>query len=438
MARVVPVGPIDPELYAFAKKEAEKAERNPRYVPKNCPADRGQIIYKRIGATVKALVTTSSYICNFAAQNRMSFPPTPDMYKDMAEDFPLDTSGDYGDPNFQYPDYVITSLRNDGFGFVMEIERIESTWIGDVNTLLQNYGIAFYEPHIEDDGGVVVGRMFEYHARGIMQTSPESIPQHDWILSVGAGIKEDVCILVLHRAGIFDGEQNIASKVELIVNGDAVVVDSAFDYDGWLDASKSIFVRSDGGGCAYLSRGIATYHLSDGYSAAYHAKYSVVYTISGATIANKYGIFMARGKHVLWMQIEKSAENTVHLGVTVANNVKFYELRPLDADDAPYFSGKTFICTFTKTPNSVLLCEKIEGRYDQDGAGPIYDPGRYIDLTEIIEKVWSGQASREDLNEWRTKRTMSIGRVARPDWLIPDERMSNPERSIVKKAYQST
>ena len=35
MARVVPVGPIDPELYAFAKKEAEKAERNPRYVPKN-------------------------------------------------------------------------------------------------------------------------------------------------------------------------------------------------------------------------------------------------------------------------------------------------------------------------------------------------------------------------------------------------------------------
>lgn len=56
MARVVPVGPIDPELYAFAKKEAEKAERNPRYVPKNCPADRGQIIYKRIGGAVKAMV----------------------------------------------------------------------------------------------------------------------------------------------------------------------------------------------------------------------------------------------------------------------------------------------------------------------------------------------------------------------------------------------
>lgn len=58
MARVVPVGPIDPVLYAFAKKEAEKAERNPRYVPKNCPADRGQIIYKRIGNAVKAIIRT--------------------------------------------------------------------------------------------------------------------------------------------------------------------------------------------------------------------------------------------------------------------------------------------------------------------------------------------------------------------------------------------
>lgn len=58
MARVVPVGPIDPELCAFAKKEAEKAERNPRYVPKNCPADRGQIIYKRIGNAVKAIIRT--------------------------------------------------------------------------------------------------------------------------------------------------------------------------------------------------------------------------------------------------------------------------------------------------------------------------------------------------------------------------------------------
>lgn len=56
MARVVPVGPLDAELYGFAKKEAERAERDPRYKPKNCSAERGQIVYKRIGAMVKALV----------------------------------------------------------------------------------------------------------------------------------------------------------------------------------------------------------------------------------------------------------------------------------------------------------------------------------------------------------------------------------------------
>lgn len=69
MARVVPVGPIDHELYAFAKKEAEKAERNPRYVPKNCPADRGQIIYKRIGNAVKALVVATTELIGMHIKN---------------------------------------------------------------------------------------------------------------------------------------------------------------------------------------------------------------------------------------------------------------------------------------------------------------------------------------------------------------------------------
>ncbi len=78
MARVVPVGPIDPELYAFAKKEAEKAERNPRYVPKNCPADRGQIIYKRIGATVKALVVATTELIGM---HRTNFTNTYVPYK---------------------------------------------------------------------------------------------------------------------------------------------------------------------------------------------------------------------------------------------------------------------------------------------------------------------------------------------------------------------
>lgn len=56
MARVVPVGPIDPELCAFAKKEAEKAERNPRYVPKKMETPAHSVFYRRVGEAVKAFV----------------------------------------------------------------------------------------------------------------------------------------------------------------------------------------------------------------------------------------------------------------------------------------------------------------------------------------------------------------------------------------------
>ena len=62
MARVVPVGPIDPELYAFAKKEAEKAERNPRYVPKKRETPAHTVFYRRVGATVKAFAGTTNVI----------------------------------------------------------------------------------------------------------------------------------------------------------------------------------------------------------------------------------------------------------------------------------------------------------------------------------------------------------------------------------------
>ncbi len=99
MARVVPVGPIDPELYAFAKKEAEKAERNPRYAPKNCPADRGQIIYKRIGNAVKALViSVDEYIGNYSHNARSSIPIFYNIGSAMADRENLtsfDNSGDF-------------------------------------------------------------------------------------------------------------------------------------------------------------------------------------------------------------------------------------------------------------------------------------------------------------------------------------------------------
>lgn len=56
MAKVIPVGPIDPVLYGFAKKQAEKAERDPRYVPKKLETPGHSITYRRVGATVKAFV----------------------------------------------------------------------------------------------------------------------------------------------------------------------------------------------------------------------------------------------------------------------------------------------------------------------------------------------------------------------------------------------
>lgn len=109
MARVVPVGPIDPELYAFAKKEAEKAERNPRYVPKNCPAEMGMIIYRRIGSVVKALVFAAS---SLIGMHRVNFVANYIPYKFTLRDDRYDdiqthrnVSEIYGDP-----------VRVDGYG----------------------------------------------------------------------------------------------------------------------------------------------------------------------------------------------------------------------------------------------------------------------------------------------------------------------------------
>lgn len=56
MAKVIPVGPLNPELYAFAKKQAERAERVPGYVPKKVETPAHSIIYRRAGGAVKAFV----------------------------------------------------------------------------------------------------------------------------------------------------------------------------------------------------------------------------------------------------------------------------------------------------------------------------------------------------------------------------------------------
>lgn len=56
MAKVIPVGPINPELCAFAKKQAERAERVPGYVPKKVETPAHSVIYRRAGGAVKAFV----------------------------------------------------------------------------------------------------------------------------------------------------------------------------------------------------------------------------------------------------------------------------------------------------------------------------------------------------------------------------------------------
>lgn len=129
MARVVPVGPLDAELYGFAKKEAERAERDPRYVPKNCPAERGKIIYKRIGAMVKALVIAKGglLIGAFETGYNLSFIPLkailagPDFeqietYHSFPTTYapPVRVDG-YGD--WYHPSYSKTlNSRSKGFG----------------------------------------------------------------------------------------------------------------------------------------------------------------------------------------------------------------------------------------------------------------------------------------------------------------------------------
>lgn len=171
MARVVPVGPIDPELYAFAKKEAEKAERNPRYVPKNCPADRGQIIYKRIGAMVKALViSVDEYIGNYSHNARSSIPIFYNIgsaLEDRGNLTSFDNSGDFSVDTLHYDASQTTGIVNiigcsDEIGvYSRDIRSYENTgfnsdnyWYQDIKikistvTTVEFFGAAFDEDGI--------------------------------------------------------------------------------------------------------------------------------------------------------------------------------------------------------------------------------------------------------------------------------------------------
>lgn len=77
MANVIPVGPIDPVLYGFAKKQAEKAERDPRYVPKRLETPAHSITYRRVGATVKAFVIDKIAPITYSRSDSSALPITP-------------------------------------------------------------------------------------------------------------------------------------------------------------------------------------------------------------------------------------------------------------------------------------------------------------------------------------------------------------------------
>lgn len=109
MAKVIPVGPIDPVLYGFAKKQAEKAERDPRYTPKNCPAEMGRIIYRRIGGLVKALVFAVS---SLIGMHRVNFVANYIPYKFTLRDERYDDIQTHSNVNEVYGDPV----RVDGYG----------------------------------------------------------------------------------------------------------------------------------------------------------------------------------------------------------------------------------------------------------------------------------------------------------------------------------
>lgn len=187
MARVVPVGPIDPELYAFAKKEAEKAERNPRYVPKNCPADRGQIIYKRIGNAVKALVISADeYIGNYSHNARSSIPIFFDLgsaVEDLENLTSFDSSGDFsvntplysvsqttGSVNFIGGGREIHVYSRDTRSREMIAFNSDNYWYQDIKTKISTVTtVEFFGAAFDEDGIYRLDKLNEF------QTSQDSV-----------------------------------------------------------------------------------------------------------------------------------------------------------------------------------------------------------------------------------------------------------------------
>lgn len=344
MARVVPVGPIDPELYAFAKKEAEKAERNPRYVPKNCPAERGQIIYKRVGSVVKALVFSKVLIGNFYYNVRSPIFIFYELNKALEQIESLsgfDDSGNITEPNYtrgshlgaidnpqagirQYfsEEYSHAFVHNPGDNYWSQTQTITSS---------DTHHVEFFRQVLNQDGDGEVELIGRFTANtGTYNSYSFSAGWRDawdhiqirqlasqYSTIPAAAVKGDDYFILLYRyshirnsgPGLVVGSGYIAESTEydLVVNGETVdtIYSSRYEYSytyygsssggsqrqntttgKWIEASRwfsgapALFPRVDGGGLGYLTSGLAGGHFADTMSAPYR------------TIANRFGVFI--------------------------------------------------------------------------------------------------------------------------------------------------
>jgi len=95
MARVIYTGPLNPVIFARAKKEAEKAERIKGYKPRIIKTPANTVIYNTSGSEVKAIVSDDMAPITFSSE-RSAIPVAPN-FLHLHPDLPEKV---YGRPNY--------------------------------------------------------------------------------------------------------------------------------------------------------------------------------------------------------------------------------------------------------------------------------------------------------------------------------------------------
>jgi hypothetical protein len=244
MARVVPVGPLDAELYGFAKKEAERAERDPRYKPKNCPAERGQIIYKRIGAMVKALVIAYSGLIGV---HRVNFIYSYIPHKSTLKDEEYDSI-----PTSHNEDSGHTTARVDGTGdwywptYWRAVDGVSKTF-SDIGQSASKTEVSFYSARTNATYFIASG-MVGPNASSVVSTLTNTsikIRIHEKYLGEDRylGEKEDPDDLTPHceteKAKFLRGELKFKTVHELEVNATSSDLHVSADSNGYYTRSSN-------------------------------------------------------------------------------------------------------------------------------------------------------------------------------------------------------